>query len=84
MSARTALLTVLAMLTFARNSLMCRMSVNLTAIDAASFATVRQRSGAMVLWLLGGTYTWALLASSLALLGGIALVIRRPRTAPAP
>jgi drug/metabolite transporter (DMT)-like permease len=52
MSARTALLTALAMLAFAGNSLLCRMALKLTAIDAASFTTVRLMSGAIVLWLL--------------------------------
>ena len=33
--------TVLAMLAFAGNSLLCRMALKSTAIDAASFTTIR-------------------------------------------
>ncbi len=47
-----ALLTTLAMLAFAGNSLLCRMALKLTSLDAASFTTVRMVSGALVLcWL---------------------------------
>ena len=48
----TALLTAVAMLAFAGNSLLCRMALKLTAIDAASFTSVRMVSGALALWLL--------------------------------
>lgn len=48
----TALLTALAMLAFAGNSLLCRMALKLTAVDAASFTSVRLVSGAVALWLL--------------------------------
>lgn len=44
--------TALAMLAFAANSLLCRIALKLTAIDAASFSSVRIMSGAMMLWLL--------------------------------
>jgi drug/metabolite transporter (DMT)-like permease len=47
--ARTAALTVLAMLAFAANSLLCRMALQQASIDAASFASVRLVSGALVL-----------------------------------
>lgn len=47
-----ALLTTLAMLAFAGNSLLCRMALKLTSLDAASFTTVRMVSGALVLCLL--------------------------------
>ena len=47
----TLLLTMLAMLAFAGNSLLCRMALQHTAIDAASFTTIRLLSGAIVLWL---------------------------------
>jgi len=57
--ARTALLTLLALLAFAGNSLLCRAALAGTAIDAASFTGLRLLSGAVVLWLLvqlhGGT-----------------------------
>jgi drug/metabolite transporter (DMT)-like permease len=48
---RTILLTSLAMLAFASNSLLCRIALKHTGIDAASFATIRLISGAMMLWL---------------------------------
>ncbi len=49
---RTALLTALAMLAFAANSLLCRLALRDTAIDAASFTLIRIASGAAMLWLL--------------------------------
>jgi len=51
-AARTALLTTLAMLAFASNSLLCRVALRDTAIDAASFTSIRLASGALVLALL--------------------------------
>lgn len=50
--ARVVALTVLAMLAFAGNSLLCRMALKHTTIDAASFTTIRLASGALMLWLL--------------------------------
>lgn len=44
-------LTVLAMLAFAGNSLLCRLALRSTPIDAASFTALRIASGALVLWL---------------------------------
>ena len=38
---RVALLTALAMLAFAGNSLLCRMALKLTSLDTASFTSVR-------------------------------------------
>ncbi|MBS7662100.1 DMT family transporter [Pseudomonas lalucatii] len=52
MTARTLLLTALAMLAFAGNSLLCRLALRETEIDAASFTSLRLASGAMALWLL--------------------------------
>lgn len=49
---RTIGLTALAMIAFAGNSVLCRMALGAGAIDAASFATVRVVSGAVVLALL--------------------------------
>ena len=49
---RTALLTVIALMAFAGNSLLCRLALTRTTIDAASFTTVRIASGALVLLLL--------------------------------
>lgn len=50
--ARIIALTSLAMIAFAGNSLLCRVALQHTAIDAASFTTIRLVSGALVLWLL--------------------------------
>ena len=49
--ARIFSLTLLAMLAFAGNSLLCRAALNQTNIDAASFTTIRLISGAATLWL---------------------------------
>ncbi len=51
-AARTALLIVFAMLAFAGNSLLCRIALRDTSIDAASFTSIRLASGALVLWIL--------------------------------
>jgi drug/metabolite transporter (DMT)-like permease len=48
---RTIILTMLAMIAFAGNSLLCRAALKHTTIDAASFTTIRLISGAMMLWL---------------------------------
>lgn len=48
---RIILLTTLAMLAFAGNSLLCRVALKETGIDAASFTVIRLVSGAVVLWL---------------------------------
>lgn len=50
--ARIFTLTSLAMIAFAGNSLLCRMALKHTSIDATSFTTIRLISGALVLWLL--------------------------------
>ncbi|WP_250513176.1 DMT family transporter [Caballeronia sp. INDeC2] len=50
--ARVAALTVVAMLAFAGNSLLCRLALKGTQIDAASFTLVRIASAALVLWLM--------------------------------
>lgn len=49
---RVFVLTLLAMLAFAGNSLLCRMALSRTGIDAASFTSIRICSGALVLWLI--------------------------------
>lgn len=46
------MLTLLALLAFAGNSLLCRLALTRTTIDAASFTTIRLVSGAVVLSLL--------------------------------
>jgi drug/metabolite transporter (DMT)-like permease len=48
---RTVALTSLAMLAFAGNSLLCRIALKHTGIDAASFTTIRLVSGAAMLLL---------------------------------
>ncbi len=40
------------MLAFASNSLLCRIALRDTSIDAASFTSIRLASGALVLWIL--------------------------------
>lgn len=50
--ARIVVLTTLAMLAFAGNSLLCRAALKHTGIDAASFTALRLASGALMLWLL--------------------------------
>lgn len=51
-SARLIAMTCFAMLAFAANSLLCRLALKHTDIDAASFSVVRLASGALVLWLM--------------------------------
>jgi len=47
---RIVLLTACTMVAFAANSLLCRMALRETHIDAASFTTFRLASGALTLW----------------------------------
>ena len=49
---QTLMLSALAMLAFAGNSLLCRLALKHSGIDAASFTLVRIASGALVLWLI--------------------------------
>ena len=74
---RTALLTALTLVSFAANSVLCRLALGGGHIDAASFTSVRFVSGACVLWLLSfatgrsrsrGTGTWTS-ATALAVYG---------------
>lgn len=51
-AARVAALTVATMIAFAANSVLCRVALKETGIDAASFTTIRMVSGALVLWLI--------------------------------
>ncbi len=57
---RVFVLTLLAMTAFAGNSLLCRLALKDTSIDAASFTSIRIISGALGLWLIvlmrGGTH----------------------------
>ncbi|MEX0958565.1 MAG: DMT family transporter [Burkholderiales bacterium] len=67
---RILILTSLAMLAFAGNSLLCRLALRDTTIDPATFTSVRMLSGAIALWLIvrlrtstrvqGGTWLSAL------------------------
>ena len=58
---RLMILTTLAMVAFAGNSLLCRLALAHTSVDPASFTTVRLISGAITLWLIvrvrGGDYS---------------------------
>jgi drug/metabolite transporter (DMT)-like permease len=56
---RLFLLTLLAMIAFASNSLLCRLALKQTGIDAASFTFIRIVSGAVVLWIIVGIRTGA-------------------------
>jgi drug/metabolite transporter (DMT)-like permease len=51
-SARTVLLTTVAMCAFAANSLLCRLALQQPSIDPASFASIRLVSGALALALI--------------------------------
>lgn len=48
---RTIALTLLTMTAFAGNSLLCRVALKQSGIDAASFTLIRIVSGAVMLWL---------------------------------
>jgi len=51
-STRVFILTLLAMIAFASNSLLCRAALKQTTVDAATFTFVRIFSGAAALWLI--------------------------------
>ena len=51
-STRLFILTSLAMIAFASNSLLCRLALKHTTIDAATFTFIRILSGAVALWLI--------------------------------
>ena len=51
-STRRFILTSLAMIAFASNSLLCRLALKHTTIDAATFTFIRILSGAVALWLI--------------------------------
>jgi drug/metabolite transporter (DMT)-like permease len=50
-SPRLVVLTLLTMIAFAGNSVLCRIALRHTGIDAASFTSIRLASGALALWL---------------------------------
>ncbi len=76
MSNRTIFLTAISMMAFAGNSLLCRMALKLTELDAASFAAVRLLSGAVALVLLLG---WRARISTGRDLGVLAAVVTNVR-----
>ena len=49
---KTALLTSLALVAFAANSILCRLALGTEAIDAAGFTVIRLVTGALVLLLI--------------------------------
>ena len=49
-------LTLLVLLAFAGNSILCRLALRATNIDPATFTSVRLLSGALVLWVLVSTF----------------------------
>lgn len=51
-TARVLVLTLIAMVAFACNSLLCRLALKHTSIDAASFTAVRIATGALMLWII--------------------------------
>jgi len=51
-TARVFILTLLAMIAFASNSLLCRAALNESSLDPATFTLVRIFSGAVALWLI--------------------------------
>ena len=71
---RFALAAILAMVAFAANSVLCRMALRGTAIDPATFMSVRLVTGAVTLWVivrltrgrLGGAGDWGSAAALLA------------------
>lgn len=58
-SVRIVVLTLIAMIAFASNSLLCRVALKHTAIDPASFTAIRLLSGALALWLITSLRTGA-------------------------
>ena len=78
--AETALLTSLALVAFASNSILTRMALGSGLMDAATFTTARLAAGALVLGLLvrlrGGPLSWSP-PRGRALVGAMALAILR-------
>jgi drug/metabolite transporter (DMT)-like permease len=50
----TVLLTILALIAFAANSVICRLALGEATIDPASYTAIRLTSGAITLWLIAG------------------------------
>lgn len=78
---RVLILTALAMLAFAGNSLLCRLALAGTSIDAGSFTSVRIVAGALTLWIIvqlrsrdrGLAGNWASAAALFAYAAGFSL-----------
>jgi drug/metabolite transporter (DMT)-like permease len=56
MPKKLAFLTLLTMIAFAGNSVLCRVALRDSGIDAASFTSIRLASGALVLWLVSHVF----------------------------
>jgi drug/metabolite transporter (DMT)-like permease len=52
----TASLTVLALIAFAANSVLCRLALGESAIDPASYTAIRLVTGAVTLWIIAGLH----------------------------
>ncbi|MBX3119941.1 MAG: DMT family transporter [Fimbriimonadaceae bacterium] len=52
MRSQTAILTLLTLIAFAANSVLCRLALASSSIDPASFTSLRLASGALTLWLI--------------------------------
>jgi hypothetical protein len=85
--ARIIALTSLTMIAFAGNSLLCRVALKDTAIDAGSFTTIRLVSGALTLWLVArmrhgatGSGSWPSALALFAYAAGFSPVILIPKS----
>lgn len=55
-STRIGFLTLITMIAFAGNSVLCRIALKHTSIDAASFTSIRLVSGALMLWVIASCF----------------------------
>ncbi len=76
-AARVIVLTSVALLAFAANSLLCRLALKQTSIDAASFTTIRIVAGAAVLWLVTHVRGRVAVARELAIVVGTLCLCRQ-------
>jgi drug/metabolite transporter (DMT)-like permease len=60
----TALLTVLALIAFAANSILCRLALGESSIDPASYTAIRLVSGALTLWIIAACRRQAAIAKT--------------------
>ncbi len=74
-SVKTVLLILITMIAFAANSILCRLALRETSIDAITFTTVRIVSGAIVLWFLAGGKTAYSNLKNSSWLSGTALLV---------